>query len=95
MVGAGHAGLVAEPLDDVEGALVLACGFVVVPPVLGEDAELVVGVGHAGLVAEPLADVEGALVLAGGFVVVPAVLGEDAELVVGVGHALAWWPSRS
>ena len=81
MVAAGHAGLVAEPLVDVQGALVLAGGFVVVPAVLGEAAELVVAAGHAGLVAEPLVDVEGALVLAGGLVIVPAVLGEDAELV--------------
>ena len=88
MVAGGHAGLVAEPLEDVEGALVLAGGLVVVPAVLGEDAELAVAGGHAGLVAEPLADVEGALVLAGGLVVVPAVLGEDAELVV------AAWPCR-
>ena len=69
-------------------ALVLAGGLVVVPAVLGEDAELVVAGGHAGLVAEPLVDVEGALVLAGGLVVVPAVLGEDAEL------AGSWWPCR-
>ena len=44
MVAGGHAGLVAEPLEDVEGVLVLAVGFVVVPAVLGEDAELVVAV---------------------------------------------------
>ena len=87
VVAAGHAGLVAEPLVDVEGALVLAGGLVVVPAVLGEGAELVVAGGHAGLVAEPLVDVEGALVLAGGLVIVPAGLGEDAELVVAGGHA--------
>ena len=40
MVAAGHAGLVAEPLDDVQGALVLAGGLVVVPALLGEHAEL-------------------------------------------------------
>ena len=66
---------------DVEGALVLAGGLLIVPAVLGEDAELVVAGGHAGLVAEPLVDVEGALVLAGGLLVVPAGLGEHAELV--------------
>ena len=55
-------GLVAEPLPDVEGALVLAGGLVVIPAKLGEFAETVVAVGHDGLVAEPLADVEGALV---------------------------------
>ena len=87
MVAAGHAGLVAEPLVDVQGALVLAGGLVIVPAVLGEDAELVVAGGHAGLVAEPLSDVQGALVLAGRLVVVPAVLGEHAELVVAGGHA--------
>ena len=76
----------AEPLVDVEGALVLACGFVVVPAVLGEDAELAVGVGHAGLVAEPLDDVEGALVLAGGFVVVPAQVSDVAKLVISPDH---------
>ena len=87
MVAGGHAGLVAEPLVDVEGALVLAGGLVVVPAVLGEDAELVVAAGHAGLVAEPLDDVEGALVLAGGLLIIPTDLGEDAELVVAGGHA--------
>ena len=90
----GHVGLVAEPLEGVEGALVVAGGLVVVPAVLGEGAELVVAVGHAVLVAEPFADVQGALVVAGGLVVVPAVLGEGAELVVAVGHACGS-PSRS
>ena len=40
VVGGGHAGLVAEPLKDVEGSLVLAGGFVVVAAGLGEGAEL-------------------------------------------------------
>ena len=40
-VAGGPAGLVAEPLFDVQGALVLAGGLVVVPAVLGEHAELV------------------------------------------------------
>ena len=48
MVAGGHAGLVAEPLVDVEGALVLAGGLVVVPAGLGEDAELVDPGGLAG-----------------------------------------------
>ena len=87
-VDGGHAVLVAEPFVDVQGALVLAGGLVVVLAVLGEDAELVVAGGHAVLVAEPFVDVEGALVLAGGLVVVLAVLGEDAELVVAGGHAV-------
>src|ERR1035441_419438 len=69
----GDAALIAEPFEDVEGALVLAGGFLVVPAVLGQDAELAVGRRHMGLIAEPFGDVEGALVLAGGFLVVPAV----------------------
>ncbi len=80
MVAVGHAGLVAELFADVEGALVVAGGFVVVPAVLGQDAEIVVAAGHAGLVAEPLFDVEGALVVAGGFAIVPAGVGKNAEL---------------
>ena len=59
MVAGGHAGLVAEPLVDVEGALVLAGGLVVVPPAWAMASEIVVAGGHAGLVAEPLVDVEG------------------------------------
>jgi hypothetical protein len=39
-VGDGHIGLVAEPLEGAQGALVLAGGLVIVPAVLGEDAEL-------------------------------------------------------
>ena len=78
---------VADPFVDVEGALVLAGGFVVVAAVLGEGAELVVAAGHADLVADPFVDVEGVLVLAGGFVVVPADLGKDAELVDSGGPA--------
>ena len=50
VVAGGHAGLVAEPLADVEGALVLAGGLVVVPAGLGEDAELVDPGGLAGRV---------------------------------------------
>ena len=38
VVGGGHAGLVAEPFKGVEGSLVLAGGFVVVPAGLGEGA---------------------------------------------------------
>ena len=79
MVGGGHAGLVAEPFADVEGSLVMAGGFVVVPAALGKDAELVVAAGHAGLVAEPFEDVEGSLVLAGGFVVVAAAAGQGCQ----------------
>ncbi len=48
VVGPGHAGLVADPLADVQGALVLAGGLVVVPAQLGEDAELVDPGGLAG-----------------------------------------------
>jgi hypothetical protein len=51
-VGGGHAGWVAEPLFNVEGALVLAGGLVVVPAETGEVAELVVGAGLAGLVVD-------------------------------------------
>ena len=50
-------GLVVEPLEDAEGALVLAGGLLVVPAGLGDDAELVPGVGYAGLVTEPRFDV--------------------------------------
>src|SRR5262249_34535787 len=79
--GGGDAGWVAEPLEDGEGFGVAALGFIVVPAVLGEDAELVVAVGDAGLVTEPLEDGEGLGVAAFGFGVVPAAVGEHAELV--------------
>src|SRR5258708_6843082 len=64
VVPRGHAGLVAEPLTDVEGALVLPGRLLVIPPLIGEIPELVITVGHARLVAEPLFDVEGTLALA-------------------------------
>ena len=40
VVGDGDAGAVAELLEDGEGALVALFGLVVVPPLLGDDAEL-------------------------------------------------------
>ena len=55
---------VAEPLEDVQGALRLAGGLVVVPAQVSHVAELAVAVGHAGPVAEPLEDAKGAPVLA-------------------------------
>ena len=96
VVAVGHAGLVAEPFFDVEGALVVAFGLVVVPAVPGEDAEPVVDEGHAGLVAEPFADVQGALVLAGGLVVVPAPVSHDAELAEpdGLAGGSVWQPGQ-
>src|SRR5439155_15466359 len=80
-------GLVADPLADVQGALVPVGGLLVVPADLGEQAEMVVAGGHAGLVAEPLADVQGALAPHGALLVVPAGLDKDAELAVGGGHS--------
>ena len=81
MVAPGHVGLVAEPFADVEGALVVAFGLVVVATFLGEDTEVVVAASHADLVAELLFDVEGVLVVTFGLVVVPAPVSHDAELV--------------
>ena len=75
----GDVGLVAEPLIGVEGALVVAFGLVVVPAVLGEDAEPVVDEGHAGP-GDPFADVQGALVVAFGLVVIPGAARHQAEL---------------
>ena len=63
----------------------MAGGLVVVPAVLGEDAELVVAAGRADLAAEPLEDLEGALGVACGLGVAPAVLGEEAEQAIGNG----------
>ena len=40
-----------------QGAAVEGLGGVVVPPVLGQPAELVIAIGHVGLVADPLFDV--------------------------------------
>ena len=68
-------------------AAVEGLGGVVVPPVLGQHAELVVAGGHARLVADPLVDVQGAAVQGLGGVVVPPQLGQHAELVVAGGHA--------
>jgi hypothetical protein len=78
VVGGGHAGLVAEPLKDVESALVLACCLSVIAALSGEVAKLTVGVGHAGLVAEPLGDVEGVLTVACGGDVIPPRVGNSA-----------------
>jgi len=58
VVGVGHAGAVAEFLEDGQCLLVAGVGGVVVAPGLGEDAQVVVGVGRAGAVAEFLFDVQ-------------------------------------
>ena len=88
MVGGGHARLVAEPFKGVDGSLVLAGGFVVVPAFLRQGAELVMADGRSRRVAKPFVDVEGSLVVAGGLVIVPAVLGQG-------GRARGrWWPCR-
>ena len=58
MVGGGEVGFVAEFLFDGECFVVPVLGAVVVPPGLGEHAELVVGAGEAGFVTELLEDGE-------------------------------------
>ena len=70
VVGGGHAGAVAEFLEDGQCPLVVGVGGVVVAPGLGEDAQLAVGVGHAGAVAEFLEDGQCLLVAGAGGVVV-------------------------
>jgi len=37
-IAAGYAGPIAEPLEDVEGKLVLAGRLLIIPPVLGKGA---------------------------------------------------------
>src|SRR5689334_9348993 len=78
--GGGHAGLVAEPFADVEGALVLPGGLVAVAGLVGENAGWVVAAGHADWAAKRFAIVGAALVWRGGLVVVPAFLGEMPRL---------------
>ena len=58
VVGGGHAGAVAEFLEDGQCLLVAVVGGVVVAPGPGENAQLVVGGGHAGAVAEFLFDAQ-------------------------------------
>ena len=85
--GGGGAGLVAEPLLDVQGLPVPAFGLRVVAPTLRQHAELVVAAGGAGLVAEPLLDLQGLPVQAFGLRVVAPKLRQDAQLVVAAGDA--------
>ena len=88
MVGAGHAGAVAELLSDGEGLAVPVQGVVVVAMQVGDDAELVVGAGHAGAVAELLKDGEGFAVPVQGVVVVAPPVGQIAKRMLEGGGLL-------
>src|SRR5664279_3987688 len=85
--GGGGAGLVAEPLLDLQGLSVEVFGLRVVAPVLPQDAQLAIAGGGAGLVAEPLVDLQGLSVEVFGLRVVAPVLRQDAQLVVAGGGA--------